>query len=212
MSTDAPSFTSAVFPRIDRRGAELEREFEAARIRGYAAGHATGMRAANEAVSLIREELAHERQQERVAAERRIGQALVALDAAVAALAARERELVEAGCRTLERLAVELAEAVVGRELSTAEDAAALAVRRALSSVGAAEVRELRLNPVDLETLREAGAATDGLALTADASLARGDAVAVLPEGLVDARVAAAFDRARRALEAGDAAETGGGS
>lgn len=162
MSTDAPSFTSAVFPRIDRRGAELEREFEAARIRGYAAGHATGMRAANEAVSLIREELAHERQQERVAAERRIGQAL--------------------------------------------------AVRRALSGAGAAEVRELRLNPVDLETLREAGAAPDGLALTADASLARGDAVAVLPEGLVDARVAAAFDRARRALEAGDAAETGGGS
>ncbi|WP_261166308.1 FliH/SctL family protein [Microbacterium sp. Marseille-Q6965] len=207
MSTDASSFTSAVFPRIDRHGAEREREFEAARIRGYAAGHAAGMRAANEAVAIIREELAHERQQERIAAERRIGQALVALDAAVTALAERERELVEAGCRTLERLAVELAEAVVGRELSMADDAAALALHRALSEVGAADVRALRLNPIDLETLRGAGAAPEGVALVADPTLARGDAVATLPEGLVDARIATAFERARRALEDGDRSE-----
>lgn len=204
MSTDAPPvpFSSVVFPRIGGHDAEREREFESARVRGYSAGHAAGMRVASESAALIREELRLEREQERVRAERRLGQALVALDAAIASLAERERELAEAGQRELERLAIELAETILAREL---RDDTRAALRRALAHVEPTEVRELRLNPVDAETLRDA--APEGMVLTPDASLAQGDAIAVLSEGRIDARVGAAFDRARRALlgEGGDA-------
>ena len=201
MSTDAPStpFTSMVFPRLSGRSAELEREFESARVRGYSAGHAAGMRVAAESAALVREELRLEREQERVRTERRIGQALVALDAAVSSLAERECALAAAGQRELERLAIELAEAILAREL---RDDTRAALRRALAHIDPAEVRELRMHPVDAETLREA--APDGVALTPDDTLAQGDAVAVLPEGRVDARVSAAFERARRALQGDD--------
>ncbi|WP_309069407.1 FliH/SctL family protein [Microbacterium sp.] len=214
MSTDRPAlpaepsrprassrFTQAVFPRIAGRSTELEREFEAARVRGYAAGHAEGMRAAAEAAALLREEIERAREDERIAAERRVTQALVAVEAAALSLADRERELVAAGQRALERLAVELAETVVARELAAGEASAHAALRRVLAHVDLAEARELRVSAGDLDTLRALGGAPEGVTLVADPQLAPGDAVAVLPDGSVDARVAAAFARARAALE-----------
>lgn len=197
MSTDAPSapFTSVVFPRIAGHSAALEREFESARVRGYSAGHAAGMRVAAESAAIVREEQEREREQERLRQERRIGQALVAIDAAAASLAERECALSAASQQELERLAIELAEAILAREL---RDDTRAALRRALAHVDPAEVRELRLNPVDAETLRDQ--APEGVVLTPDPALAQGDAIAVLDEGRIDARVAAALDRARRAL------------
>ncbi|WP_238439379.1 FliH/SctL family protein [Microbacterium sp. JZ31] len=190
-----------MFPRIAGRSSELEREFEAARVRGYAAGHAEGMRAAAEAAALLREESERAREDARIAAERRVAQALVAVEAAALSLADRERELAAAGQRSLERLAIELAEAIVARELASDEASARATVRRVLAHVDPAEVRELRLSAGDLETLRALGATPDGVLLAADPQLAPGDAIAVLPDGSVDARVAAAFARARAALE-----------
>lgn len=197
----AARFTQAVFPRIAGRSAEVEREFEAARVRGYAAGHAEGMRAAAEAAALLREEAQRERDRERAAAERRVAHAVAALEDAARSLAERERDLAGAGQRVLERLAIELAEVVVARELASDESSARAALRRALEHVAPGELRELRLSPGDVETLRRLGAAPEGVALVADAQLAPGDAVAVLPDGSVDARVAAAFARARATLE-----------
>ncbi|QBR73832.1 FliH/SctL family protein [Microbacterium sediminis] len=201
MSTDAPSapFTSVVFPRITRHSAELEREFESARVRGYSAGHAAGMRVAAESAAIVREEQEREREQERIRQERRIGQALVAIDAAAASLAERECALAAASQQELERLAIELAEAILAREL---RDDTRAALRRVLAHVDPAEVRELRLNPVDAETLRDQ--APEGVVLTPDATLAQGDAIAVLAEGRIDARIGAALDRARRALRGDD--------
>lgn len=194
-------FTRAVFPRIAGRGGELEREFEAARVRGYAAGHAEGMRAAAEAAAIVREELRRDREDERVAAERRVAHALVAVEAAALSLAERERALAAAGQQRLEALAIELAEAIVARELESADASARAALRRVFERVDPAETRELRLSPGDLRTLRELGAEPEGVALVADPQLAPGDAVAVLPDGSVDARIAAGFARARAALE-----------
>lgn len=207
MSTERPGssaaarFTSVVFPRIAGRSAELEREFEAARVRGYAAGHAEGMRAAAEAAALVREELERRREDERAADERRVAQALVALEAGALSLADRERTLAEAGRQRLEALAIELAEAVLAHELASDEASARAAVRRILERADPAEARELRLNPEDLATLRALGAEPEGVALVGDPALAPGDALAVVPDGSVDARIAAAFDRARAALE-----------
>jgi flagellar assembly protein FliH len=211
MSTDDRSsgtrggsrFTAAVFPRIAGRSAELEREAESARVRGYAAGHAEGMRAAAEAAALVQEEIARTRETERIAAERRVAHALVAIEAAAVSLADRERELTATAQGTLERLAIELAEAVVGRELASGEASARAALHRALSRVDPPDVRELRVNPADLDTLRTLGAHPDDIALVPDPALSPGEALAVMSEGSIDARIGAAFDRARAALEAG---------
>ena len=198
-------FREAVFPRIPGRAgrsAELERESEAARVRGYAAGHAEGMRIAAETAVLLREEAELAAEAQRIAAERRITHALVAVEEAALSLAERERALAAAGGRELERLALELAEAVLGRELSThPEVSARAALERALAGVDDAEPREVRLHPADLSLLHEAGAAPEGVVLVADAALSPGDAVAIVADGSVDARIRAAFDRARAALE-----------
>lgn len=201
MSTDAPAtpFTAMAFPRISAPSAEWEREYESARVRGYAAGHAAGMRIAAEAEAIVREELHRDREQERLRTEARIARASAALDAAVASLADRERDLALTAQRELERLAIELAETILAREL---RDDTRAALRRALAHVDPAEVIELRLHPADADALREA--APDGVAVTPDAALSPGDAIAVLAEGRIDARVAAALERARSALRGDD--------
>lgn len=207
MSTERPGagaasrFTAAVFPRIAGRSAELEREFEAARVRGYAAGYAEGMRAAAEAAALLREEIDRDREEERVAAQQRIAHAVDALEAAAGSLAEHERRLAATGQLTLESLAIELAEAVIGRELAAVDDSARAAVARILAVVDPADIRRLRLHPADLDAVTALGAAPEGLVLSPDAGLARGDAVADIADGSVDARIGAALDRARAALE-----------
>ncbi|GAA3649254.1 FliH/SctL family protein [Microbacterium marinilacus] len=207
MSTDPSAavppparFAAAVFPRIAGRSPDADRELASARVRGYAAGHAEGMRAAAAAADLMREEAQRDREQERVAGERAIALSVGALEAAALSLAERERQLADAAQRTLERLAVDLAEVVVARELADGEDSARAALRRALAEAPPAEVREVRLSTADLETLRAQDAVPSGIALTADGSLSPGDAVVVVPDGSVDARIRAAFDRARAAL------------
>jgi flagellar assembly protein FliH len=59
----------------------------------------------------------------------------------------------------------------------------------------------VRLHPDDVAALVAAGTALpDGVDLAGDASLARGDAVAQYADGVLDARLAAAFARAEAAL------------
>lgn len=111
--------------------------------------------------------------------------------------------MLASAAQTLQRAALELAEAVLGVELS---DGATGAVA-ALARVAAAEVEPVvvRLNPDDLRALGTDPQLPDGARLVADASLGRGDAVAELPDGWLDARIGTALDRARAALESGDA-------
>ncbi len=97
--------------------------------------------------------------------------------------------------------AIDLAELIIAAELSDAGASAAAAARRALSATDAAAVRRLRLHPDDLRVLSaEAGDDIPGLTLVPDETLTRGDAVAVLEHGVIDARVGTALDRARRAV------------
>ena len=57
------------------------------------------------------------------------------------------------------------------------------------------------MHPEDLRVLAaEVGDGISGLTLVPDESLTRGDAVAVLAHGVIDARVGTALDRARRAV------------
>ncbi|MGV2901209.1 FliH/SctL family protein, partial [Microbacterium sp. AGC62] len=116
----------------------------------------------------------------------------------------RERELTGAAGDEVLRGAIELAELILAAELSDAGSSAAAAARRALTVADPADIREVRLHPDDLQTLQTTESDLTAFALVADDTLERGDAVATLTHGHIDARIGSALERARRALaEAG---------
>ena len=200
MSTDA--FSPVLFPRLDGRedGAEHARE----RMRGYAEGHAEGFRAGIAEAEAARRVAESEQAVRDAVAARERASAAAALHAAARSLADREDELTSAGQDAVLRCAIELAELIVAGELTDAGAAAATAARRALTEADPADIRELRLHPDDLRTLQASGDAPSAFALVADDTLERGDAVATMDHGHIDARIRSALDRARAALtEAG---------
>ncbi|WP_423921958.1 hypothetical protein ACPEEZ_01785 [Frigoribacterium sp. 2-23] len=85
-------------------------------------------------------------------------------------------------------------------EARAAGRTARAALARALRGADAQIVATVRLHPADLAQLSPEIVATVGVPLVADAGLARGDAEADLPNGIVDARLDTAFARARAAL------------
>jgi flagellar assembly protein FliH len=56
------------------------------------------------------------------------------------------------------------------------------------------------MNPDDLALVADAVAAADGIEFVADPGIRPGDAIAELQDGLIDARLSSALDRARTAL------------
>ena len=199
MSTDA--FAPASYPRLHPAATAPERE--QARVRGYADGHAEGYRAALAAAAVANAAADAARAEREAELSRAVDDAVRALQAAARVLSERERELTEASRAQVFARAVELAELILGAELDDGDASATAALRRATASAGGAEPQEIRLNPDDVAVLDRLGAPTAGLVLVPDATLARGDAVVVQEDGLVDARIGAALDRARRAVEAG---------
>ncbi|WP_431866778.1 FliH/SctL family protein [Microbacterium paraoxydans] len=197
MSTDA--FAPAAFPRLG--GSDHRAEQERARRRGYAEGHAAGFRAGvADAEAARREAEAAQAERERIRAED-VSAAVAALHAAARSLTARETALESAATTQVLSHAIDLAELILAAELGDAGSSAAAAARRALSATDAAAVRRLRVHPEDLRILaEEAGEGISEMALVADDTLARGDAVAELEHGLIDARVGTALARARRAV------------
>ncbi|WP_262003404.1 FliH/SctL family protein [Microbacterium sp. Mcb102] len=200
MSTDA--FSPVLFPRLDGRadGAEHAR----ARMRGYAEGHAEGFRAGLAEAESAQRVAAAEQAARDAAAAREVATAVSALQAAALSLGERERELTAAARDEVLRGAIELAELILVAELSYAGSSAAAAARRALAVADPADIREVRLHPDDLRTIQTAESDLSTFALVADDTLERGDAVAILAHGHIDARIGSALERARRALaEAG---------
>jgi flagellar assembly protein FliH len=171
MSIEA-QFSTMRYPSL-RSTAQGERD-DTARAGGYAAGYAAGLRAAEVEVAA------------RIAAQ--------ALDARTVPVLAEAQAAIEHG-------ALQLAEALVGREFGEAGSAARSAVHRALSGVDTALVQTVRMNPVDLQTLASLDLVPSGVDFTADPRLARGDAVTEFADGYLDARISAALVRARAALE-----------
>jgi len=196
MSADA--FAPAVFPRLDDGGLDAERE--RARRRGYAVGHAEGFRRATQAAAAAAEEERARRTAEEAHRGDVVARAVATLETAAAALTARAAELTAASQRQLLAHAVELAEVILAGELADHAASAAASVRRALAAADTAEVREVRLSPHDLAVLDRLDGRPAAVALVADESLGRGDAVAVLDDGHIDARIGAAVERARRAV------------
>ncbi|MDO9379131.1 MAG: FliH/SctL family protein, partial [Nocardioidaceae bacterium] len=101
--------------------------------------------------------------------------------------------------RVLE-VALAVAEAVVGAELSSVDRAAELAVRRALSLVPPGATVRLRLHPGAAATVDVDALAAEGVQVVADRTLAPGDAIAEDDDLVVDATVATALARVREVL------------
>lgn len=186
------------------RDARVDAESEAARAAGWSAGWAAGSRAAAEAATNQRhaiDEVERAREAERAA---RAQAALVVLRRAVEAVSQQVIPVLAKVADLLDDGAVTLAEVVLGRELSDADDGARLALARALSLPPEVGVHTVRLHPLDLQVLIDAGVMDElpaGVELVADRTLVPGDAMAEFPDGYLDARVSTAIARARRALE-----------
>ncbi|MFT0847532.1 FliH/SctL family protein [Actinomycetaceae bacterium L2_0104] len=193
---------------------------------GYAHGWAAGARAATEQAERERDAWSGELAREKAALAARVERALAVLGAAAHAARTRLAPVLEQSQETLAAGAVELAEVVLAAELSDHGVAVRSALSRAFQLEGPDRVVCVRLNPQDLaalEAMRELEGAQgtpqgmpqgtngaedslripDDVELTADASLAPGDAMSELPEGMLDARIALAFARVREELGRG---------
>ena len=177
---------------------------EDARTAGYAEGWAAGKRDAETAALADREralaDSAAFAERREAALRRAIGALSVAADAAEQSLAVAAAELQD----LILAYAMELAEAIVGRELTDSDTRGVDAIRRALTLAPTAGPVIVALSPTDYAALEIA----DGeftyegrpLRLRPDPSLRPGDATAEIGAMSVDATVATAIERAREAL------------
>ena len=193
-----PIVSALRFPalRTDRQDLAEARS----RASGHAAGYAAGLRAAEAQVSARIAGLEAEHRAALLHAEARLERALEVLARAADAVSRAAIPVVAEAQDLLAVGAVELAEAIVGVQLSDGAASASAALRRALSTVERPEVAAVRLNPADLEALDARTIAAAGVPIVADARVGRGDAVAELPVGYLDATIATAKARAMAAV------------
>ncbi|MFZ7087944.1 FliH/SctL family protein [Curtobacterium sp. RRHDQ10] len=214
----APVYARIAYPAVGVP-ADAEAVARAARVeaRGHAAGYAAGLRAADAVAASRRSEAEAEYAARTAELEERHAAGVRTLAAAAAAFAARATPVLDEAEGTLVDAALQLAEAVVGHEIRASRPSpvalsgrealpasgAYATVVRALASVDRTVVTALRLSPADAAAV----AADDlGVPVVADASLQDGDAVVDLPNGLLDARITTALERARTALLGEDVA------
>mgnify|MGYP001807721832 CR=1 FL=1 len=199
MSTEQ-AFSPLSFPALPGQAKSDERDA----IRGHAAGYAAGRKQAEAELAGLRERIESEAAEASEAARARIGSALEALARAASDFRSRQAPVLQSVDASIASAAIELAEAIVGHELSTAGGSARAALDRAsVEAVPAGSI--VRLNPQDIAVIVAEGGAQPGLELVADYSLERGDAVVDLQHGSLDARVSASLQRARAALTEGAA-------
>lgn len=178
---------------------------ERARVQGHAAGYAAGRKAATETLAADREALRAEA--DRVLGEQIDGlqSALGSVRQAAGALNAQTAMSLEGTEESVLAAALEIAGMILGRAIAEdREGAAVAALRRALDAAGPVPVRVVRMHPADLELVSMVASDEPGLQLLADPRLGRGDAMVDLPDGVVDACIASAVERVRRALQGGD--------
>lgn len=178
-----------------------ERSRRAAAAQGYAKGWAEGRRAGEARARAAHEEEVRRRQELDEQHRQEQARRIQALEAASRELRARLDE----ARATLESHAVEVAvqitEAVLGREVETGADSAVDAVRRVLDVLPSdVAVFTLRMHPADLAAVDPDVLADHSVTLLADPSVERGGAVAETDTMVVDASVSAAMARVREVL------------
>jgi flagellar assembly protein FliH len=200
MSTDT-LFSELSYPSLVTTAA-IDGETERARVRGHAAGYAAGLRAAEAQAVIIAEHARTEREALRGDAATALESALAALETAAARAAALDALVLSDADQSLAAAAIELAEAILERELADGGSSARVAIARALSSASTDSVLAVRLSPVDLAVVSASGLAPSTVTLVADSTLERGDAIVDVAEGRVDARISSSLQRARAEIGA----------
>jgi flagellar assembly protein FliH len=178
-----------------------ERSRKAARAQGYAQGWAEGRRAAEVRAQAAAEELAQRRAEGDRHRQAEHATTLRALEDAATQL----RQSLSGACAAVEshvvEAALQIAEAVVGRELALAEDPAADALRRALRLLPPDTTAfTVRLNREDSAGLDSEVLAGHTATVVADPAVSRGEAVVETDTFVIDAGVDAALERVRAVL------------
>jgi flagellar assembly protein FliH len=152
---------------------------------GYRAGMAEGLAAGRAAMAA-----------ESAAGAGRLEAAIAALADAAADL--RHRQALElAGLEdTLARTAIDLAAAIIGREIQLAESPGADALARAMALVPAGVTARARLHPADAALLEEA----PGITIVPDPAIEPGGCILEVGDSRIDAQLGPALDRVRAAL------------
>ncbi|MHA6669649.1 FliH/SctL family protein [Homoserinimonas sp. A447] len=197
MSIDA-SFLPVSFPAL-RNSAQDAGDLRS-RVSGHAAGYAAGLNAAADDLAAQKAEQEAALADAIAAGQARMDEAVAVLNAATVALERRTVPRLQEAQDAIAATAIELAEAIIGRELQGSDTSARSALQRALSDVDPALVNVVRLNPGDLAALDQQTILAAGVTFVADAALERGDAVTEFADGYLDARVSAALERARDAI------------
>lgn len=196
-STDIP-FSRAEFPSLkpsrDAAGGSL------AYAHGHTAGYTSGLREA--ALDAENRRILMEAEHAAVLAdcEARTGHVLATLVAAVAALEAATVPVITEVQDSLAASSLDLAEAILARELADTEKSARAALARALAVPPEVGTRTIHMHPADLCVLDDAIRDSAGVLFVADDSLTPGDAFTEFKAGYLDARIRTALDRARAAL------------
>jgi flagellar assembly protein FliH len=177
-----------------------ERTRAAAQAQGYAAGWAQGLRTGREHAAATAQEYAARDAAANAQRQAEHDQAMTALATTLDRLQAAFHGAVEQVTGQAHLMALEIAAAVIGRELTTSATTADDAVRRALAGVAAETPVVVRLHPDDAARVHASLLADRPVRIVADPSLAPGDAVAETEDTLVDATIAAALDRVRGVL------------
>ncbi len=98
-------------------------------------------------------------------------------------------------------LALEIASAVLNREIASSEDPGAEALARCVDLAPTNGDLLARLNPLDAAELqRVEGLGDRGLVITADPTLGRGDAIVTVNDVTIDARISESLRRVAEAL------------
>ncbi len=194
-------FAPLRFPALSSGGGASDAADDAVQ-RGYAAGLARGRRRAEQVRDQLLATLEADAAATRRSAEARLAQSLEALEDARLALDRRVVPVLDEAAHAVFEAAVTIAEAVLGAELDDDERAAKAALHRALAHPAARIAVAVRMAPAAIAALGAAGVKVP-VDLVADPALEPGDAIADLPDGLIDARLGAAVERARRALMGG---------
>ena len=195
----------AVFPVLATRTQSKIQEDAKSRghTQGHAAGYTAGLRRAAEDAAVERARMDAEHTAALAAVAARGAAELAALRAASDALIRRTVPVLVDSENTLLTAALELAEALLGREMNDGEASARAALARVAAAADGDVPHTVRMHPADvviLNGLVPVPAETAGMTIVADPALARGDAMADYPHGLLDARLGTALARARAAL------------
>ncbi len=203
------TFERLAFPVVADAG--FANRVASAEVRGHAAGYAAGLRVAHAETEALRARLDAEHAARSAALEAETARRVAALVAATDALLARTVPVLESAEQSVVDAAMELADAAVGYAIRASrpvggpadglearpDSGAEATVRRALALVDHTVAIAVRLSPADAAAV----AALDlPVAVRADVMLADGDAVVDLPDGVLDARIGVALDRAKDAL------------